>query len=95
MSRIGKKPITLPKGVSVKMAAGRVEVQGPKGKLQFARVNVERGDKGWVATPTGARGSNLISTVSRANGMALIPVGVELAPRGSQVRVMVFRAAED
>ena len=33
MSRIGKKPITLPKGVSVKMAAGRVEVQGPKGKV--------------------------------------------------------------
>jgi molybdopterin molybdotransferase len=71
------------------------DVKGPKGKLQFARVNVERGDKGWVATPTGARGSNLISTVSRANGFALIPAGVELAPRGSQVRVMVFRAAED
>jgi large subunit ribosomal protein L6 len=33
MSRIGKKPITLPKGVSVKMAEGRVEVQGPKGKV--------------------------------------------------------------
>jgi len=33
MSRIGKKPITLPKGVSVKMANGRVEVQGPKGKV--------------------------------------------------------------
>jgi large subunit ribosomal protein L6 len=33
MSRIGKKPITLPKGVSVKMEAGRVEVQGPKGKV--------------------------------------------------------------
>jgi molybdopterin molybdotransferase len=71
------------------------DVKGPKGKLQLARVNVERGDKGWVATPTGARGSNLISTVSRANGLALIPVGVELAPRGAQVRVMVFRAAED
>jgi large subunit ribosomal protein L6 len=33
MSRIGKKPITLPKGVSVKTAPGRVEVQGPKGKV--------------------------------------------------------------
>ena len=33
MSRIGKKPITLPKGVSVKMVQGRVEVQGPKGKV--------------------------------------------------------------
>jgi large subunit ribosomal protein L6 len=33
MSRIGKKPIPLPKGVTVKMVGGRVEVQGPKGKL--------------------------------------------------------------
>jgi large subunit ribosomal protein L6 len=33
MSRIGKKPITLPKGVTVKIGQGSVEVQGPKGKL--------------------------------------------------------------
>jgi large subunit ribosomal protein L6 len=33
MSRIGKKPITIPKGVTVKVADGAVEVQGPKGKL--------------------------------------------------------------
>jgi large subunit ribosomal protein L6 len=33
MSRIGKKPITVPKGVTVKVLTGAVEVQGPKGKL--------------------------------------------------------------
>src|SRR6186713_1029502 len=36
MSRIGKKPIALPKGVSVKIATDAVEVQGPKGKLRQA-----------------------------------------------------------
>jgi len=36
MSRIGKKPIVVPKGVTVKMAEGAVEVQGPKGKLRQA-----------------------------------------------------------
>jgi large subunit ribosomal protein L6 len=36
MSRIGKKPIPLPKGVSVKLHADAVEVQGPKGKLKQA-----------------------------------------------------------
>ena len=36
MSRIGKKPIALPKGVSVKIDTGAVEVQGPKGKLRQA-----------------------------------------------------------
>ncbi|MGE0392568.1 MAG: 50S ribosomal protein L6 [Vicinamibacterales bacterium] len=34
MSRIGKKPIPLPKGVTVTIAADAVEVQGPKGKLR-------------------------------------------------------------
>jgi large subunit ribosomal protein L6 len=34
MSRIGKKPIPLPKGVTVKIAADAIEVQGPKGKLR-------------------------------------------------------------
>ena len=33
MSRIGKKPIQLPKGVSVKIARGAVEVKGPKGTV--------------------------------------------------------------
>ena len=33
MSRIGKKPITIPKGVTVKVLDGAVEIQGPKGKL--------------------------------------------------------------
>src|SRR6266700_2151619 len=32
MSRIGKKPITLPKGVTVKVADGALDVQGLKGK---------------------------------------------------------------
>jgi large subunit ribosomal protein L6 len=36
MSRIGKKPIPIPKGVTVKIAPDAVEVQGPKGKLRQA-----------------------------------------------------------
>ena len=36
MSRIGKKPITIPKGVTVHVLDGAVEVQGPKGKLKQA-----------------------------------------------------------
>ena len=34
MSRIGKKLIVIPKGVTVKVLDGAVEVQGPKGKLK-------------------------------------------------------------
>src|SRR5271155_243138 len=36
MSRIGNKPIPLPQGVKFAMQAGKVDVQGPKGKLSFA-----------------------------------------------------------
>jgi large subunit ribosomal protein L6 len=34
MSRIGNKPITIPKGVTVKADAGGVEVKGPKGAMK-------------------------------------------------------------
>src|SRR5215470_12251857 len=34
MSRIGKKPIPIPKGVTVKIEGNTVAVQGPKGKLE-------------------------------------------------------------
>jgi large subunit ribosomal protein L6 len=36
MSRIGKKPIAIPKGVTVNVLDGAVEVQGPKGTLRQA-----------------------------------------------------------
>ena len=47
MSRIGKKPIAIPKGVTVKVVDGAVEVQGPKGKLRQphpAGINFELAD---------------------------------------------------
>jgi len=52
MSRIGKKPITIPKGVTVKVVDGAVEVQGPKGKLRQAHpaaINFEVSDGHLVA----------------------------------------------
>jgi large subunit ribosomal protein L6 len=47
MSRIGKKPITIPKGVTVKVVDNAVEVQGPKGKMRQvfpAGINFEQSD---------------------------------------------------
>jgi large subunit ribosomal protein L6 len=52
MSRIGKKPITIPKGVTVKVDEGAVEVQGPKGKMRQpfpAGINFEVADGTLVA----------------------------------------------
>ena len=36
MSRIGKMPVTIPKGVEVKADGGKVRVKGPKGELSSA-----------------------------------------------------------
>ncbi|MBM3817442.1 MAG: 50S ribosomal protein L6 [Acidimicrobiia bacterium] len=53
MSRIGKKPIPIPKGVTVTIAPDAVEVKGPKGQLRqalppgivFARDKTGAGDQ--------------------------------------------------
>jgi len=55
MSRIGKKPIALPEKVEVKVAAGTVEVKGPKGQLTYkliAGVKVEKKEKTVEVTGT-------------------------------------------
>ena len=71
------------------------EVVGPRGKTQFARVLVRPGEDGtYEATPTGGRGSNLIATVSRANGLAIVPAGVERAAPGDEVDVWLFRSMD-
>lgn len=47
MSRIGKKPIDVPDGVSVAIAPGRVDVTGPLGNLSEAvsqRMSIEQKD---------------------------------------------------
>jgi large subunit ribosomal protein L6 len=52
MSRIGRKPIPLPKGVTVKIEGSTVAVQGPKGKLDTqlpAGIRVEQQDGTLVA----------------------------------------------
>ena len=71
------------------------DVKGPRDKTVFARVELARGADGWRATPTGGRGSNLISTVARANGLAVLPPGVGTASSGEKVSVLLFRATED
>jgi molybdopterin molybdotransferase len=77
------------------MAALDADISGPRDKLQFARVRVWREQGVWHAAATGPSASNLLSTVAKANGLAIIPQGVERAPAGSQVRVMLFRALEE
>jgi large subunit ribosomal protein L6 len=55
MSRIGKKPVSVPKGVKVQLAGRSINVEGPKGKLQWEfrpEVSVAYDEKGQTLSVT-------------------------------------------
>ena len=54
MSRIGKKPVALPKGVTASVEGQTVKVKGPKGELSVKlvpQVSASIGDDGITVTP--------------------------------------------
>jgi len=56
MSRIGKKPIAIPGGVTAAVSGQRIEVKGPKGVLAFQAtddVDIVLGDKSVTVKPRG------------------------------------------
>ena len=56
MSRIGKIPVSIPKGVDVKLDKNEIKVKGPKGELGFvwpSRVSVEKQEVGLVVSRHG------------------------------------------
>jgi molybdopterin molybdotransferase len=67
------------------------DVSGPRGKTQFARVRVRRDGRRWLAASMGGRQSNLLATVVRANGLAVVPPGIETLRAGATCRVILFR----
>lgn len=54
-SRIGKQPVALPKGVTVKLDGGHVTVKGPKGELsrEFFDVTITESEQALVVAASG------------------------------------------
>jgi large subunit ribosomal protein L6 len=72
MSRVGKKHLTAPKGVDIKVASGLVTVKGPKGELKMAlsdevSVKVENGEVTVAARNPEERKSKAMWGTARAN----------------------------
>jgi large subunit ribosomal protein L6 len=70
MSRIGRKPITVPSGVEVKIEGQTVKVKGPKGELSHVLAEpiiAERGDDGqlYVSRPNDERRAKELHGLSR------------------------------
>ncbi len=70
MSRIGKKPITIPTGVDVTIAGSRVTVKGPNGTLQHdapETITVAReGDELLVSRPDDERENRALHGLTRS-----------------------------
>jgi molybdopterin molybdotransferase len=66
------------------------DIEGLPRKTRFARVRVRQADGGFLASPIGGPQSNLLSTVARANGLAIIPAGTEVLLAGAECAAILI-----
>ncbi len=60
------------------------------GRRVYARVAVARRNGGWFATPTGPQGSNILTSLSRANGLAICPADLPRKEAGQAVKIIML-----
>ena len=60
------------------------------GRRVYARVEVERRDGVYYASPTGPQGSNILTSMSRANGLAICPEDLPHKNAGETVRILML-----
>jgi len=61
------------------------------GRLHAMRVSLARTEKGWLAESVGAQGSGLVSSLTKADALALIGPAAEGIPAGEPVEAIVLR----
>ena len=60
------------------------------GRRVYARVEVARRDGTYYATPAGPQGSNILTSMSRANGLAICPEDLPVKDAGERVRIIML-----
>lgn len=63
-------------------------------KEEFIRVAFTGSGLTPTVTQTGGQGSNILSAAARADAFAVVPVGVDVVPEGSEITLELFRAPE-
>ncbi len=88
-SRVGKRPIPIPKGVTVTLANGRIEIQGPKGKLGRAITEgvsvVREGDALLVTSSAPGRDGARLQGLDRALIASMVKGVAEGYERGLEL----------
>lgn len=66
-------------------------VDGISGRRQFVRVRLSSAGDRWEATPTGAQGSHIQSSLVACDGLAILPEESTGADPGTEIEVEVWR----
>ena len=72
------------------LATATEPLRASPGKRTYLRVRLAREEGRWLATPTGAQGSHVISSIARADGLAVIGEDVAEVAAGDEVRVQLL-----
>ena len=83
LKMLGRKRLTRPTVQAVLEGA----IRNFDGRRVFARVQVRKENGGYMAMPTGAQGSTILTSMSKANGLALCPEDVPVKEAGEIVTV--------
>ena len=65
-------------------------IENSDGRRVYARVEVNRRDGIYYASPTGPQGSNILTSMSRANGLAICPEDLPSKEAGDRVRIIML-----
>ena len=83
---MGRSNLAMPSVTAIMEAP----VKNDDGRRFFARVVVTKRDGKYFARLTGPQGSGILSSMARANGLAVIPESTKDVKSGGEVEVMMF-----
>jgi molybdopterin molybdotransferase len=90
LRRLAGHPSAMP--VTIPAVAGE-EIVSPADLTHFFRVTLERAEGSLpVARLTGPQGSGILTSMVRADGLAIVPEGTERVAVGAEIRVLPLRA---
>jgi molybdopterin molybdotransferase len=61
------------------------------GRLHAMRISIKRTERGWLAESVGAQGSGLVSSLTKADALALVGPASEGIPAGEPIEAIVLR----
>ena len=60
------------------------------GRESYIRAHVRRSADGYVATPTGLQGSHMMTSLTKANALVIVPEGMKSVPDGATLMAMML-----